>query len=130
MAITAAACLTPSGRLNGAALWPKGGKLNPLGYDEAVVNATLVGYIAEGYAKTALDAAVLQWVYYRAYQEAYERLLLMPASVTVSDQGGSSYMQAQIDAVGRLASDALAAFEALVPTAIPDEGYDVITSLR
>ena len=140
MAMIATDCLTPSGRLNGAALWPKGGRTNPKGYNESEVGETLSAYLQEGYAKAEVvalaaadqDEPARLWAYYRAYQEAYERLLLMPSSVSVSDQGSSGYTQAQIELVGSLASGALAEFTDLLEElgTIEEAGYTVITSLR
>lgn len=126
--LTANALLTPKGRLNAQALWPSAG------LDE--VQGFIAEYLAEGYVKAAgvsePDEAARQWAYYRAWDEAYQRMLLLPSTVSTSDEGSSSYLLTQMEHVGELAAEALAAFNAILVTA-EVEGVDtfgVITSYR
>ena len=131
MPLTAQDLLTPRGRLNGAALWP--------GVSAEEVDETLGTYLDEGYAKPEVAALAVGdrddparlWAYHRAYQEAYERLLLTPSTVNTSDQGGSSFLLTQIEHVGELAVAALAEFNDAVGEAA-DSGSDwpVIMTLR
>src|SRR5215208_1439014 len=91
--------LSPKGRLNAGALWP--------GVDLNEVVGFVGEYLTEGYVKAseisdadAMDEAARQWAYYRAYQEVYERLLLLPSTVSSSEEGSSSYLLTQMEHVG------------------------------
>lgn len=132
MPLTATDLLTPRGRLNGAALWPH------LSVEDR--EAAIETYLDEGYAKAevaALDAGdqdepAKLWAYHRAYESAYERLLLSPSTIDLNDEGGSSFNQSQIDQVGDLADRALADYNALIVElgAEEEEGFGVIRSYR
>ena len=132
MALLAVDLLTPRGRLNGAALWP--------GVATPDVESSLGEFLADGYTRVAAegitgtdqDAPARLWAYHRAYTEASDRLLLMPTSVTSSDEGSASYDMRQITALQELAAQMLAEYEALVDelTAVDTGAYGVIRSYR
>jgi hypothetical protein len=105
------------GDLKLADIWPD------TDYDEAA------GYIEEflqqGYDRAAgvtveadQDEAAKQWARHRAFQAAYTRLLLNPSTVEPKDEGSSSFLLTQIEHVGELAADALAAHQAIIDAAL------------
>jgi hypothetical protein len=113
MPLHASNLLEPKGELEAPVLWP--------GVELTVVVSGLDEYLAEGYIKAAAiddadnkDEAARQWAYHRAYRQKWKALLGLPSSVTSSDEGSSSYTQAQIDEWSRLASESLAHFNALI----------------
>ncbi len=119
MPLQAIDCQQPLGELNGRALWPQWfvGDID----GQAAVDATIDAYLTQGYANAAAitvlvnkDSAARSWAYHRAYQQAYDRLVLMPSTVNTSDEGGSSYTEAQLTAVADAAASHLAAHTALV----------------
>lgn len=132
MALHASDLLTPKGRLNAAALWPA--------EELDAVTEKLEEYLAEGYTKAEVlalsvgdrDEPARLWANYRAYQEVYERLLLLPSTVSTSDEGSSSYLLTQMEHVGELAEAELTAYRDEVGALTTDEAatYGVIRSLR
>lgn len=121
MPLTVENLVTPKGRLNGPALWP--------GTPVEEVAETVAAFLEEGYAKAAaivdeaqMDEAARQWAYHRAYQEAYERLLLLPSTVS-TDEGSASSLLTQIEHVGGLAEKALGEFNRILleETTVPAE---------
>jgi hypothetical protein len=128
MALHANDLLEPKGELNHSALWPK--------KSLSAVSGDLEEYLTEGYAKAAdvadeeLDEAARQWAYYRAYLNVDQRLNSRPASVQLADEGGASYLGAQLTYWGEKAAQALEKFEALTPEVEDEQTYPVITSLR
>lgn len=122
-------CITPRGRLNPAALWPKSLDLYPDGYDKAAVQEKLDSWLKEGRVKASsimdpdpdtqaelIEEAARVWVYYRAWSEKYEALVVLPATVDVEREGGKSHLVTQIQLAGERAQEFLEEFEGLVPT--------------
>lgn len=101
------------------------------------VNAKLETFLVEGYEEAAgvavegKDGAARLWAYWRAWDEVYQRLLVMPSTVETSDQGSSSYLLTQMEHVGELAAEAKAEFDGIISTVentVPT--YGVIRSYR
>ena len=114
MAVTPAELLSPTGEIEGAALWP--------GENDAAVSARLAGYIADGVDKAARvtdpgdnDAAVKAWAYHRAYQAVFVALSRIPSTVALNDQGSASMLVTQIQNFKDLADDKLTEFNGLLP---------------
>lgn len=113
MAVVVADLTSPTGELDRTVLFP--------GDDASAFTARLTAYIAQGVTEATaesiaagdVDAAVTAWAYYRAYDAVYQRLAASPLSVTLSDQGGSSYGASQAGHFKALAEAKLAEFEGL-----------------
>lgn len=127
MTLTVEDLLLPKGRLSGPALWPT--------HPPEKVQETVQAYLNEGYAKAEAitdesqqNEAARQWAYHRSYQEAFERLLLLPSTVS-TDEGSASSPLTQIEHVGTLAQEALGEFNQilLAETTVP---ADVIRPSR
>ena len=113
MAVAAADLLSPTGEIEGPALWP--------GEDSSAVNARLAGYIEDGEAQAAdieagaaHDAAVKAWAYHRAYLAVFIVLSRKASSVTVNDQASTSMVVAQIQNFKDLSDAKRAEFDGLV----------------
>ena len=124
--LTATQVTTPVGRIDLATIWP--------GTDADTARGYVGEYLAQGYSQagaTADDAAT-QWAYYRAFDGLYLRLSARPATAEAKDEGSRTYTQAQIDAWGVLAAEALDAYNDLVAESEGEDAnaYGVITSLR
>src|SRR4051812_21423845 len=111
--------LEPKGELD-PGLWP--------GIDLSVVSANIEEYLTEGYGRAApiadagdKDEAAKQWSYYRAFGQAYRRLVRNPSTVSLNDEGSASTLLTQIEHVGELSDKALAAFNDLLSGAVVDE---------
>jgi hypothetical protein len=115
--------LTPRGRLNGAALWPRArGETRPA--NAARIRQTLIAYLEEADGKTAAlvgsdyesqrDEARKRWAEYRAYDEVYQVRVMMPTTVETPEQGSSSYLVTQLQLLAELRDQALAEFNAIV----------------
>lgn len=125
MSVAAHQCLTPLGRIDPAIVWP--------GLKADKVGAKLDAFIKEGDGLSSQnDEATKVWVYYRAKDEQYQRLVGMPSSVQDSDEGGSSYLWSQIEAVRQERDNLLAEFEDMLEAGPGDVGgeYTVVQSLR
>jgi hypothetical protein len=123
VALHASDLLTPKGRINAVALWP--------GVDPDEAAEYVEEYLAQGYAQApSNDEAARQWAYYRAWDEKYQILSAMPASVSTSDEGSSGYTQSQIDSWRTLSLEALAVYEEEASSGTDAGAYGVITSLR
>lgn len=123
MALEADALLSPTGRLQAAVLWP--------GVTTATVTAKLEAFLLEAVGLTDDADAQREWAYYRAFDEVYQRMLLMPSSVTFADEGSGSYAVEQMRLVKELRDQALAAYEELIVVgAGGSTGYTVLTSFR
>lgn len=93
------------------------------GESSTAISARLQGYLDEGYVKAAAenvlaakqDAAAKAWAYHRAYRAIYVRLTANPSSISLNDQGSSSFLVTQIENMKQLADSALAVFWELVP---------------
>lgn len=122
--------LHPKGALKVEVLWPRlDGET--VSEQRARAEDVVAEYRADAYGQTSSDDASRHWVNYRAWSEKADDLNAMPASVTASDEGGSSYLQSQISYWTQRAAEALAAFEELVSVEAGETGgYAVITSLR
>ncbi len=79
-----------------------------------------------------VDAATIAWVRYRAFSEVYDRMLMLPASVTAADEGSSQYSSEQIAAMRERRDEALAEYQDLTPAedAETEQTFSVIQSLR
>lgn len=112
MAVTPAALISPTGELDPAILFP--------GESTSVFTARLTAYLAQGATEAAglsgaaLDAAVTNWAYYRAYDAVAQRLAAEPVSQSLSDQGSVTYGGNQARTFRALADAKLAAFTAAV----------------
>lgn len=122
MAVTVYQCLSPQGRIVPAIIWP--------GASADAVGQKITAFIVEGGTLATEDEAVKLWVYYRAKDEQYQRLIGMPAQVTDSDEGSSAYLQAQIEMVRQERDNALAEFEDAVEGGVSGGEYTVVQSLR
>jgi len=98
-------------------------------------------YIDEGLAKAVADglsgpaeqdAATKAWAYHRAFDAVFIRLSSNPSSVTLNDQGGSSFLVTQIQNFKDLAFEALGEYDVIVEGAQPgvDTGWNTVSSLR
>ena len=119
MAVTVSDVTSPVGELDAALLFPH--------EDEAALTTRITAYIAQGVTEAAdvasadQDAAVTQWVYYRAYDAVWQRLAAQPISLTLSDQGSKTFGAAQADRFRALADAKRAAFDAyLAPTQLTE----------
>lgn len=131
MAVQTSALLSPSGRLVGEIHFP--------GKSAAQVEEKLAGFLTDATARAgeitdddASDRFVTAWAYYRAFDEVYQRLALMPASVADSDEGSSSYLVTQIEMVRDLRDEMKDEADAiLVEEAVEeDEAFTIVKSLR
>jgi hypothetical protein len=88
--------------------------------DEEDVSARLAGYINEAAVKASglvdevLEAALVAWVYHRAYHSIWVRLSANPNSLTFADQGSRSYNQSQINSFRDLAREYLLEFNGYI----------------
>lgn len=97
------------------------------GESSSDLETRLGGYLDEGYAK-ADDAGVTleadkdelatAWAYYRAYRAVYVRMLNAPSSVEMSEQGSKAHLWSQIEAMGKLADNALSTYRGLLPVSV------------
>lgn len=93
------------------------------GESSTAISARLQGYLDEGYTKAGeeavasadQDAAAKAWAYHRAYRAIYVRLTSNPSTISLNDQGSSSFLVTQIENMKQLADGALAVFWELVP---------------
>lgn len=129
MALQSLDLITPRGELNPDELWPG---LAPESVDEKLKEFRLEGYLKAASLSAVeadQDAAVKQWVYYRAYSEVYRRLLVGPSTAQLADEGSRSYTSLQIQEVGVLADNALAAFEELLAAVVVVEVTTPVTRM-
>jgi hypothetical protein len=128
VAVAAQDVLSPRGRLDPQVIWP--------GLSLENVDTKIRAFIQDGEERTEdvddQDAAVKIWVYYRAKDEQYQRMVGMPSTVADSDEGSSSYLVTQIELVKEERDELLAEFEDLLVEAgvEEEEEYGVITSYR
>ncbi len=129
MAISAQDVLTPTGRLDPAIIWP--------GLSSQAVQEKIRAFITDAENRTGdLDAtdqddAATAWVYYRAKAEQYERMIGMPATVTDSDEGSSSYFVTQLQLVKDERDAWLAEFDSFTPEEEEEQDeFGIIQSLR
>lgn len=117
MTVQASDLVSPIGRLQPAILWP--------GLPAAKVDEKLAGFLtaaaatatAEGLTfadTTAADAWTTRWAQRRALQEVYDRLMMLPSSVTANDEGSASYTAAQMEALKEQIDALTAELEELV----------------
>ncbi len=126
MAISAQDVLTPVGRIDPAIIWP--------GLAPNAVQEKIRAFITDAENRTA-DAddpatSAAWWVYYRAKSEQYERMIGMPATVTDSDEGSSSYFVTQLQLVKDERDAYLAEFDDSLAEAEDEDEFQVIQSLR
>lgn len=112
-------------------LWPR---LSSAKVDEKL-SGFLTAAAAQGltFASTAAaDTWTSLWVERRALQEVYDRLVVLPSSVDVTNRGSTSYTAAQLDAL-RLRIDALTvqidALEEAV-TAVVEGAFTIMQGYR
>jgi hypothetical protein len=130
VAVSSQQVLTPLGRLDPAIVWP--------GLSLENVDQKIRAFIQDGSERVAevdaesQDEAVKIWVYYRAKDEQYNRMVGMPSTVADSDEGSSSYLLTQIQMVKDDRDALLEEFEDLLVTAgvEEEEEYGTITSYR
>lgn len=133
MSVTAYMLLSPTGRITPEVIWP--------GLAPDKVGEKLAAFIKEGALRSgvesptpstaAQDESIKLWCYYRAKSEQYERLVGMPSTVEDSDEGSSSYLWSQIDAVRAERDRLLTEFEDSLETGGVSGGeYTVVQSLR
>src|SRR5574337_832347 len=114
MAVTAADLLAPAGRLDPAVLWPT--------ESLADVQSRIAAYLTDAVLRTAsfaaadIDAAVTAWVYYRAYDAVYQRIISTPASATLAEQGSYAILPGQLAAIATERDSWRATFDALAPS--------------
>jgi hypothetical protein len=112
------ACLEPpegTGDLNARALWPQAFVKGGGGLGNVI--AALKVYLAEGYARcegvqddaAKADESARQWARFRAFRQAYERMLVSASSVSTSDGNSASVLLTQIQDTLAYANAALAA---------------------
>ncbi len=131
MAVETSDLLSPLGRLQPAVLWP--------GLTTTQVTRKLEGFLeaaaAQGlmFATTAAaDAWTSLWAQRRGFEEVYDRLMVMPSTVDVTNRGSTSYTGAQLDALKAKIDALTVAIDALEEgeTAEDEGAYTVIQSLR
>lgn len=125
--------VTPQGELDIALLFPS---------DSDDGEIRLTGYLADGVVKVGdaltgddADAAVTLWAQYRAYLQKYQDSLSSATSGVLVDSGSFQKLWSQINAWKELADERLAAFNALLESALADTddalgGWKVLRSLR
>lgn len=126
MAVSPLDVLVPAGRIDPAIIWP--------GLAADKVQDKIGAFITDGAARSTQaedpDESTKLWVYYRAKDEQYQRMVGTPASATDSDEGSRQYTDRQIQLV-REERDAL--FAEYDDSLVEEEGedeYGVIQSLR
>jgi hypothetical protein len=117
--LSADAFLTPEGRLDQRVLWPR--------LSSNAVYDLLQGFITDAYHQAGMDeiapgaerdAIAAQWVYYRAYDNVHDRLLINPSSVGLGDQGTAGWLLTQIQDVETKALQALESFTLMLGGAL------------
>lgn len=114
MAVTPDDLKSPTGRIDPAVFFP--------GEQTVDVDVRLQAYIDEGESEAAdiasdvdaFDAAVILWAYYRAFDAVHMRLVGLPSSIDIAEEGSTSYTSSQIETFGLKAADFLASFRASV----------------
>lgn len=126
MAVSPLDVLVPAGRIDPSIIWP--------GLAADKVQDKIGAFITDGAARSTQaedpDESTKLWVYYRAKDEQYQRMVGTPASATDSDEGSRQYTDRQIQLV-REERDAL--FAEYDDSLVEEEGedeYGVIQSLR
>lgn len=110
MAVKPSDLLSPIGKID-KAFFP--------GEDDTTLEERLQAYINEGaLLVTSLatsaeqDAATTLWAYYRAFEAVYMRLMATPSSVSIADEGSTSFSSQQIAMFGTTAQQFRTAFDA------------------
>lgn len=95
--VTIADVSTPTGELDRALLFPS--------LTQAQFEEKIDGWIADAIARvpTASDAAIIAWVYHRAFSAVHVRLAATPHRADLEEGGSYSYLQSQIKAFKDLA---------------------------
>jgi hypothetical protein len=103
----------------------------PADTTEKALNDRIQAYLDDGMARVAAfrvanptttltdDAAVRAWASYRAFEARYFTLSTNPADVNLTDQGGRSYLQTQINAFYNKAREFKAEYDGLLANSIP-----------
>lgn len=113
MPVSIADVLAPFGRIE-PPLFPGEGD----GQSGSALYSRLVGYLTDATERTAgmasPDAAVKEWIYYRAFDAAALRMAALPSEIDQANEGGHRFAADQRVALRQEADRALSAFQTLL----------------
>ncbi len=132
MSVSVADLLSPVGRLDPAVLWP--------GETTQQVQLRVQAYLTDATTRTAAftdettgDEARTAWVYYRAYDAVYQRMVSLPSAVAFTDEGSGSYVTTQMNLIKDERDAAFTEFDELVDlldAVDEDTAFTTLRSLR